>query len=137
MSFQLNVGQSVPASALPCAFMELFRVPGQNENIPQASSPIQRYAVDLRENPFPKSLAVLRQPVAVLLYQDSDGWCCERRDLSILAFGATPEESVRSFYEDFVVLWTEISQQPDHHLTSNAQKVKRAFRRLVEPVGRA
>jgi hypothetical protein len=44
------------------------------------------------------------------------------------------EDALRSFTEDFGVLWEEIAQAPDTDLTDDAIRLKYALRNIVESV---
>lgn len=74
----------------------------------------------------------LREPVDVHVWIEDGLWINQSNDLSILAAGLSKGVALRSFCEDFAVLWERIASAPDNHLTPDAIKVKQAFHRTVE-----
>jgi hypothetical protein len=97
---------------------------------------LSRFSISLEELRFNGTVFRFNAPVEFVLFVQDGAWNCENPDLSILAFGATVEEAVRSFSEDFLALWDVIAQSPDDSLTVEAQKVKRHMRVLVSSVTR-
>jgi hypothetical protein len=74
----------------------------------------------------------LGHPVDVHVSIEDGLWINQSNDLSILAAGESRAEALRSFCEDFAVLWEQIATAPDDSLTPDAIKVKYAFHRSVE-----
>lgn len=48
--------------------------------------------------------------------------------------GKSQESALRSFAEDFAVLWEEIAQAPDAELTADAIRLKYEILNIVESV---
>jgi hypothetical protein len=97
---------------------------------------LSRFSISLEELRFDGTVFSFNAPVEFVLFVEDGAWNCENSDLSILSFGATVEEAVHSFSEDFLALWEVIAQSPDDSLTAEAQKVKRKMRALVSSVTR-
>ncbi|MGA2722172.1 MAG: hypothetical protein ABSG79_07125 [Bryobacteraceae bacterium] len=74
----------------------------------------------------------LSRPIDVHVSIEDGLWINQSHDLSILAAGESKAEALRSFCEDFAVLWEQIATAPDDSLTPDAIKVKAAFHRSVE-----
>jgi hypothetical protein len=94
-----------------------------------------KYIIKLEEIPYNGKVFRLNAAIFVDLFEEEGGgWCCEYKDLSSLAFGATPQEAVHSFGEDFAVLWNEIAEAPNETLAPDAQQLKEILRSLVRAV---
>jgi hypothetical protein len=78
----------------------------------------------------------LRNPVQVRVSFDEGLWVNENETLGITAFGESRASALRSFCEDFGVLWDTIAQEADNNLTSDARTLKSAFNGIVEGVRR-
>lgn len=76
----------------------------------------------------------LRAPIQVEVAEEDGMWHCEAASFGIVAAGTSQEDALRSFMEDFGVLWEEIAQAPDAELTSEAIRLKSALRNIVESV---
>jgi hypothetical protein len=76
----------------------------------------------------------LRTPIQVEVAEEDGLWHCESASLGIVAAGPSREDALRSFIEDFAVLWEEIAQAPDAELTGDAIRLKYALRDIVESV---
>lgn len=61
-------------------------------------------------------------------------WINAAPGLNIHSYGDDRGEALRSFCEDFNVLYDEIASAPDESLTEDAIKVKGAFDTVVESV---
>jgi len=96
--------------------------------------PLQKFIIKLPELRFDGTVFELIPPVELTLYREDGGWTCELSKFSIVAFGKTPEEAVRSFSEDLSVLWDEIAQAPDDTLSKEAVQVKRSLVSAVKSV---
>jgi hypothetical protein len=55
----------------------------------------------------------LRAPIQVEVAVENGLWQLESTTLGIVAAGPSQEDALRSFTEDFAVLWEEIAQAPD------------------------
>ncbi|MGD0975093.1 MAG: hypothetical protein ABR866_13475 [Candidatus Korobacteraceae bacterium] len=96
--------------------------------------PVSKYIINLGEIKFDGTTFELNDPIGVSLYQEDDLWNCEYAACGILSVGNTMVEAVRSFSEDFLVLWDEIAQCSDDSLTKEAQAVKRCLLSVVKSV---
>jgi hypothetical protein len=76
----------------------------------------------------------LRTSVDVTVTVEDGLWINEAAPLSILAAGNTRGEALRSFCNDFTVLWDEIACVSDDNLTGDAIHIKRSLRDIVESV---
>ena len=76
----------------------------------------------------------LRAPIDVRVALEDGLWINEAGPLSILAFGDTRGEALRSFCDDFAVLWDEIANASDASLTGDAIRVKQSLGDIVESV---
>jgi hypothetical protein len=76
----------------------------------------------------------LTVPIVVELCAEDGAWLCEYKPFSILSFGASPQQSVFSFFEDFAVLWDEIAEARDETLAGDALRVKQELRSAVKEV---
>lgn len=76
----------------------------------------------------------LRQPVDVTVSVEDGLWINETKALSIVAVGDTKDEALRSFRDDFSILWDQIASAPDDSLTGDAIGVKRVLSDMVESV---
>ena len=76
----------------------------------------------------------LRAPIQVDVVEEDGMWHCESASFGIFAAGPSQEDALRSFTQDFGVLWEEIEQAPDAELTDDAILLKRALRNIVESV---
>jgi hypothetical protein len=76
----------------------------------------------------------LRTPIQVEVAVENGLWHLESTTLGIVAAGPSREDALRSFTEDFAVLWEEIAQAPDGELTDDAIRLKYALRNIVESV---
>jgi len=65
-------------------------------------------------------------------YFYADGlFYCRYEPLSILSFGNTLEAAIRSFQEDFAMMWDSIAKAPDKSLSPEAKQVKINMKALV------
>jgi len=102
-----------------------------------ASTAVQRlklFLVELDEVRFDGKIFQLNSPIFVTVYVEDGVWYCENTDFSSLSFGATAEEAVHSFCEDFAVLWDEIANTPAETLTSDALRVRQALLSVVKRI---
>jgi hypothetical protein len=76
----------------------------------------------------------LRTPIQIEVAEEDGMWHCESASLGIVAAGSSQQDALRSFTEDFGVLWDEIAQAPDADLTDDAIRLKYALRNIVESV---
>jgi hypothetical protein len=76
----------------------------------------------------------LRTPIHVEVAEEDGMWQCESTSLGIVAAGPSQEDALRSFTEDFAVLWEEIAQAPDAELTDDAIRLKYALSNIVDSV---
>jgi hypothetical protein len=76
----------------------------------------------------------LRAPIQVDVAEEDGMWHCESASFGIFAAGPSQDDALRSFTEDFAVLWEEIAQAPDAELTGDAIRLKYALRDIVESV---
>lgn len=76
----------------------------------------------------------LRSPIQIEVAEEDGLWHCESASLGIIAAGSSQEDALRSFSEDFGVLWEEIAQAPDTDLTDDAIRLKYVLRNVVESV---
>jgi hypothetical protein len=61
----------------------------------------------------------------VVSYFHADGlFYCQYKPLSILSFSSTLEAAIRSFQEDFAMMWDSIAKAPDKSLSPEAKQVK-------------
>jgi hypothetical protein len=97
---------------------------------------LSRFGISLDTLAFNGAVIDLKPPVEFDLFMEDDLWNCQSEALSILAFGTTVEEAIKSFSEDFLTVWDVIAQSPDEDLTLEAQRVKNAMRKLVVSVTR-
>jgi hypothetical protein len=74
----------------------------------------------------------LRRPIDVHVSLEDGLWINQSNDLSILAAGPSKAAALRSFCDDFAVLWEQIGSAADDDLTPDAVKVKQAFHGIVE-----
>src|ERR1700733_2561846 len=72
-----------------------------------------RFLISLEDIKFDGTIFRLNAPIAVTLYVEDGIWNCEYEAIPSLSYGATPEQAVHSFFEDFAVLWDEIAKAPD------------------------
>jgi hypothetical protein len=95
-----------------------------------------RYLIKLDKIVYDGATFELRSPITLALYEDRENsvWMCESKEFDIIAAGDTREQAVRSFSEDFSVLWDEIAQCPDDSLTVEAQDLKRHLLSTVRSV---
>jgi hypothetical protein len=97
---------------------------------------LSRFGISLDTLAFNGAVIDLGSPVEFDLFMEDDLWNCQSEELSILAFGTTVEEAIKSFSEDFLTVWDVIAESPDEDLTVEAQRVKNAMRKLVVSVTR-
>jgi hypothetical protein len=76
----------------------------------------------------------LSAPVDVTVSIEDGLWINAAGPLSIFAVGDSRGEALRSFCDDFAVLWDEIACAPDDSLTGDAIRVKRALNVAVKCV---
>lgn len=93
-----------------------------------------KFVISLGEIRFDGTVFKLNAALQVALYVEDGIWNCEHEGLSSLSFGATPEQAVYAFCEDFSVLWDEIAKAPNECLTSGAQRVKQVLLSTVKAV---
>lgn len=74
-----------------------------------------------------------REPLEVAVSLEHGIWNYSAENLSLLAYGDSPEEARQSFFEDFEMMWDSIGQSPDEVLTYGAQRVKQELLKLVKP----
>lgn len=74
----------------------------------------------------------LRAPIQVQIAEEDGLWHCESASFGIFAAGLSKEAALRSFTEDFAVLWDQVAQAPDSELTDDAIHLKCALRNIVE-----
>jgi hypothetical protein len=129
-SVTLHPQQYLVAEALVSSFVEQRVSSPQPFELPRLS----KFSISLDELRFNDTSARLTAPVEFELFMEDGVWNCENRELSILSFGPTVQQAVESFSEDFLALWDVIAQSPDESLTVEAQRVKRAMRKLVRAV---
>ena len=68
-------------------------------------------------------------------YFYTDGlFYCQYQPLSILSFGSTLEAAIRSFQEDFAMMWDAIAKAPDKTLSPEAKQVQINMKALVVKV---
>lgn len=95
----------------------------------------QRFAIRLPEIRFDQTVFHLASPLYVDLYEEEGAWYCAAEGDYISARGATREEAVQSFCEDFAVLWRAIAELPDEELAQDARKMKAFLRGIVKEIG--
>jgi hypothetical protein len=95
---------------------------------------LTQYIIRLEDVLFADRAFRLNSPISLVLYENEGGWCCENIDFSSFTFGATAQEAVYSFCEDFAVLWDEIANAPNEDLAPDAQRLKVMLQSVVRAV---
>jgi hypothetical protein len=116
-----------------CISAEQFEQ-GLESSASTITQPLKSFLVELEDIVFAEKIFRLHTPMFVTVSAEDGVWYCENKDLSSLAFGATAEQAVYSFCEDFSVLWDEIAMAPDEMLTLDAQRVKNALLTAVKNI---
>ena len=128
-----NVNIQVQQACL--SYIAMFGASGAVRLAPPAEIPsLSKYLINIDEIKFDGTVFDLNSPIQVALYRQDGLWNCEYEACGVLATGDTPEEAVRSFYEDFTVLWDEIAMSPDDSLTNEALQLKRCVQSVVKSV---
>jgi len=76
----------------------------------------------------------LRAPISVKLCFENGLWLAESSAFCILAYGKDKADALRSFAEDFSVVWDAIAQLPDDQLTVDAIALKHNLISIVKSV---
>jgi hypothetical protein len=76
----------------------------------------------------------LREQLNLVIKRENRIVALDSPSLGILAFGKSRALALKSFAEDFAVLWQEIGQEPDGNLTAEARQLKSALVSLVKDI---
>ena len=76
----------------------------------------------------------LTNAIAISHFCQEALYYCEYKPLSIVAFGRTLDAAIKSFNEDFAMMWDVIAHSPDKSLSPEAKKVKSHLKALVDTV---
>jgi hypothetical protein len=128
------MGQLLQAGALTnfwSSFLPLLSVTLQEPYTPQIVSSMQAAIPEVRTA---GKVFHLNKPISVSVTVENGYYQCESKPLGILSFGQTHQEAIRSFLEDFSMLWDVIAQSPDNGLTPDAIELKRRLLALVNVV---
>jgi hypothetical protein len=113
------------------SFLPLLSVTLQEPYSPQVVSSLQASLPEVRTS---GKVFRLNTPIRVSVAVEGGYYQCESRPLGILSFGQTHQEAIRSFCEDFSMLWDVIAQSSDSSLMPDAIEVKRRLLVLVNSV---
>lgn len=126
---------NIQAQQAYLSYMAAFGASVEVRLTPSAPCPrLSRYLINLDRIPFDDRVFELNNPISVALYEEDGLWNCEYEACAILSVGNVSVEAVRSFCEDFSVLWDEIAQSPDDSLTNEARRVKACLLSVVKSV---
>ena len=81
-----------------------------------------------------RRLFCLRSPIQISVGLRDGLSIHECASLGVIAYGASPAESLEAFRADFAACWDSIAQEDDANLTLDAQQLKRTLLALVDCV---
>jgi hypothetical protein len=73
----------------------------------------------------------LKESLVAPYFYEEGLFYCQYKPLSILSFGNTLEAAIRSFQEDFAMMWDSIAKASNKSLSPEAKQVKTNMKALV------
>jgi len=120
------------AQQYACASSTLSVWSPQSASLPQVV--IGPNELRIREIRHRAKIFRLKDAIAVPHFCEDALYYCEYKPLSILSFGRSLDAAIRSFHEDFAMMWDVIARAHDKSLSPEARKVKSNLKALVDTV---
>lgn len=77
---------------------------------------------------------MLKQPLAMSACQQEGVWTHEFKELGLVSYGTSYEESEAALFEDFACCWDSLVAELDKNLTEDARVLKKAIKNRVSSV---